>query len=192
MIKVLYLPGIGDHRPWFQDKLIKLWQFFGLKAEFLTVGWADDEPFKIKLERIVEKVDELAKNGDKIALVGISAGAGAALNAYMQRKDRISSLVFICGKLYGTTNIHPRYFQANPAFKGSVYMSDDITKKLTPADKNKMLYIYTRFDQTVIPSVNRLAGLKEKKVLAFGHISGIYFTILFHGRLIAKFIKSRS
>lgn len=191
-MKVIYIPGIGDHRPYGQDKIIRLWRIIGLKAYYCPVGWGSGTIFKPKVERILKKIDELTKNGDKVALVGVSAGAGAALNVYVARKAQVSALVFIAGKIYGTANINPRYFQRNPAFRESIMMSDASLKNLTDADKAKMLYIYSPLDRTVIPTENRLKGVLEKTVPAFGHISAIYIAILFYGRTIAKFIKSKT
>ncbi len=192
MIKVIYLPGLGDHRRWFQDKLIKLWRLFGLNAEYQSVGWADDEPFEDKLKRIVDKIDELASDGHKVALVGVSAGASAAHNAYSLRRDKISAVVFICGKVKGTDNINPNYFKQNPAFRDSIFASDRALQTATEADKSKMLYLYCVRDKTVGPQYNRIKGIGDRKIFGLGHISGIFITLILHGRMIAKFIKNRS
>jgi predicted peptidase len=191
VINVIYLPGIGDHRPWLQDKIIKLWRLFGIRAEFQAVGWASDEAFEDKLQKIIKRIDDLSADGQRLALVGVSAGASAALNAYMARPEKIEAVIFIAGKLFGT-DIQIHYFSENPAFEASLFMSDAAVQRLTDADRHKMLYVYTSRDRTVWPSVNHIFGVRQKKVFAFSHISAIYLTILFHGRLIARFIKQRS
>lgn len=190
-IRVIYIPGIGDHRPWLQDKIIKIWLLLGLQADFHTVGWARDEDFQLKLNRLVTKIDELTRNGDKVAIVGVSAGAGAALNAYMVRKDKISAMIYICGKVHGTENINPRYFLDNPAFKQSNQTSDEAYRRLTEADKKKMLYLYSRSDKTVGYQLNRMSGVAEKAIPAIGHIPAIYTAILLFFPVIARFIRSR-
>lgn len=191
-VKVIYLPGIGDHRPWFQDKLIWLWRLFGLEANFHAVGWANDEAWSSKLEKIISQIDEYAEDGRTVALVGVSAGGSAALNAYVARRHKISAVVFIAGKVKGTVNINPSYFKDNPAFKDSLFSSDAAFSKLTTDDKRRMLYIYTNHDRTVRPEYNRLPGVAEKRILAFSHISAFYLTIIFHPVAISRFIRSRS
>ena len=71
-------------------------------------------------------------------------------------------------------------------------MSDAALKKMTPKDKSKMLYVYTAKDKTVIPKSNRISGIAEKKIFAFGHLSCIFFAIACNARPICHFIKSRS
>jgi pimeloyl-ACP methyl ester carboxylesterase len=192
MVKAIYLPGLGDHRKWFQDKLIWVWRFFGVKAIFHPIGWASGEAFEPKLNRIIQQIDELTTNGDKIALVGVSAGGGAALNAYMARPDKISAVVFIVGKVYGVDNVNQRYFKHNPAFKDSLNMSDELYRQLNDEDRAKMFYIYSNHDRTVLPKYNLMRGVKAKKIFALGHITAFYFAITFHAYSICRFIKAQS
>lgn len=188
---VIYLPGLGDQRPLAQPGILKFWRLFGISAQFQSIGWADGEAFEPKLKRIINKIDELSAQGTKVSLVGISVGAGAALNAYMQRKEKISGVVFVCGVLKNSKNVNSSYFLKNPAFKDSLLISETAAGKLTNEDKAKMLNMRGLVDNKVLAGDNMIEGVKSKKILAIGHIPAIFVAITFYSPKIAGFLKSR-
>ncbi|MBI2588883.1 hypothetical protein HYW35_01585 [Candidatus Saccharibacteria bacterium] len=189
---VIYLPGIGDHRPWGQDKIIKLWRIFGVRAQFHIIGWADGEAFEPKLERIGALVDKLAAGGNQVSLVGVSAGASAALNTYMIRKDKIAGVVYVCGKIRNLRGVNLSYYIKNPAFKQSLIMSDANVAKLQSADKHKMLDIRAQFDNIVFSRPTIVPGIRIKKMPIFGHIPGILMAITLYSPVISYFLKKRA
>lgn len=185
---VIYIPGIGDQRPWGQDRFIRLWLLFGIKVYYHQIGWATNEPLQTKLKKITDQINYLTSQGFLVSLVGVSAGASAALNAYVDNQDKIYKIVFICGKVHYPKPINPRYFAENPAFEESLALSNKNSQNLSEQDKSKMLYFYGIFDTTVPPSTNRLNGVKSKAVLSIGHIAAIYIAIIFYSRSICRFI----
>lgn len=187
---VIYLPGLGDQRTWGQSVIVKCWQIFGITTHYQKIGWANNGPFELKLKAVVDKIDFLSSQGFLVSLVGVSAGASAALNAYAARKGKISSVVFISGKILDPKGVNPRYFKLNPAFKESLYLSDTNTGKLSNEDKQKMLYIHALSDSTVPPYSNKPDGVRSKTVAVFGHILGIFVALTFYSRVITDFIKS--
>lgn len=187
---VIYLPGLGDHRRWGQPATLKSWERFGVQAHYHQIGWADGEAFDSKLKRVVKEIDKLNDQGLEVSLVGTSAGASIALNAYSLRSEKVHKLVFICGKIRHPENVNPRYFKKNPALKESLYLSEANFQKLSDSDKHKMLYLHALSDHIVPPRFNKPAGIKSRAVLAFGHILGIFTAVTFYSLIIAKFIKS--
>lgn len=186
---VIYIPGLGDHRALGQDKIIKLWRLFGLRVHYCPVSWADGQKFTPKLEKLTHKVKSLTSQGFSVSLVGVSAGASAALNLYMHNKDKIHKVVFIAGKIKDPTNVNPRYFSRNPAFKDSLYLSDTNYKKLTAQDKQKMIYMHGLVDGTTPPKNNQVPDIRSKTILAVGHIDAIFKAITFYAPFIARYIK---
>ncbi len=191
-ISVIYLPGIGDHRPWGQDKIIKTWRLFGLDTSFVPVGWDDNESFNTKVQRLVKKIDKLTKNSDKIVIVGVSAGASAALNTYMLDKDKISAVVFICGKLRGSKDVNPRYYIRSPAFKESLLASEKNIQRLKTADRAKMLCLKSNHDGLVPARDSQIEGSVVKTIPAIGHLPSIFFAITFGVPTIAHFIRVKN
>lgn len=71
---VIIVPGLGDDT----DKLswaTRHWRKHDLEPIVYTIGWLDDEKeFQPKLSVLVEMINQLTKDGDKVSLVGCSAG----------------------------------------------------------------------------------------------------------------------
>lgn len=189
---IIYLPGISDHRPWGQDKIIKFWRIFGVRAQFHTIGWADGEDFGPKLERIGNLINKLTTGGSKVSLVGISAGASAALNAYTNNKDKISGVVYICGKIMNPQEVEPSYYRKNPAFKQSLIMSDANVAKLEDNDKQRMLNIRAKIDNLVYAQDNAIPGVRTRVMPVYLHIPGIYTAITLYSPIITHFLKKKT
>src|SRR5882762_6381133 len=67
-----------------------------------TFGWNNkQEAFNIKFPRLMNTIETLIKKGDNVSLIGISAGASAALNAYIALKKKgikINKYISVCGR----------------------------------------------------------------------------------------------
>lgn len=189
---VIFLQGLGDNKPnrVGLNCLAWLWGKQGLKITVCHIGWADSEPFNLKLDRLIKDIDSLYSQHAEVSLVGTSAGASLALNAYSLAQEKIHRLVYISGKLRNPENVNPRYFKKNPAFKQSLYLSEANFQKLTDQDKRKMLYLHALRDTLVPPKLNKPTGIRSRAVLAFGHVVGIFTALIFYSPIIAKFIKS--
>jgi pimeloyl-ACP methyl ester carboxylesterase len=187
---VIYLPGIGDHKPYFQPQLISLWRLFGVKAVYHPVIWRDNEPFEHKLEKITAHIDQLHANGKRVSLVGVSAGATAAFNAYMARPQKVASVVYVCGKLHRPESVGQIYYQKNPAFKESLIKVQSGISNLKAADTKKMLSLHPIYDETVPIQDTVLPSVRSKKMLAYWHIPSIFIGITFYGRTICKFVRA--
>lgn len=188
---VIYIPGLGDTRPYGQKFITSLWRVFGLKVHYFPIGWADHDPFESKFKKLLAKIDRLQKKYGAVYLIGVSAGASAAINAFAARPE-VEGVVCISGKIQHPETINPRYFINNPPFKDSIFRVSDSLAKLSPADKKQIMSIHPIYDQTVPISHTLIPGSVEKTVPSFGHIMSIYYTIIFRPRLIARFYASLS
>jgi hypothetical protein len=111
--QVIYIPGLGDERPFGRTFIFKLWRLFGLKVYYFPLGWADKELFGPKFKRLLTKIDELTEQG-QLSLVGESAGASAGINANAVRKN-LKNVVLIGGKINNPQTVNPVRYQQNPA-----------------------------------------------------------------------------
>jgi predicted peptidase len=189
---VLYIPGVSDHKDIFQQRALKSWDKFNLDVRFIKVNWYDNEPFKDKLKRIIQLVDELSVKGSTISLVAASAGCSMAINVYQMRKNKINSIVFICGKMVNPNNIQSHYKRDNPSFLESVIESDKNIKKLTARDKEKILTIHPLYDEVVNKRDGIIAGARNETLVAVGHAIGIISAISIYKRVSINFIKAKS
>jgi hypothetical protein len=186
----VYVPGIGDHKPYFQPQILKLWNLFGVKAYFHPVIWRSAEPLEDKLDKLTHKIDELSFKYDKVSLVGMSAGASAALNAYMVRKNKIHRVVYICGKLKRPESIGEAYYRRNPAFKESMLLAQTNINKLDKFDKAKMLSMAPLHDETVPVKDTKINGVRNFRMFSAYHIPSIFAAISIYSPALCKFLRS--
>src|SRR6478752_6076210 len=95
---VIYIPGLGDQRTQGQMLALRLWRRPGLYVEMFVMHWYDSEPYQDKFERLLKVVDRHLEAGETVSLVGASAGASVALNAFADRQEKVNGLVGLCGK----------------------------------------------------------------------------------------------
>ena len=186
---IIYLPGIGDHKPYYQPQIINLWKKFDVVAHYHPVIWRGHENFAPKLDRILELVDELHSQGHRVSLVGVSAGATAAFNTYMKRPEKIAKVVYVCGKLRRPESVGERYYRINPSFKQSLELVQTKIDKLNSEDVAKMLSLKPLYDQTVPVADTVLPGVRNWRMLSLWHIPSIFMGITAYSPIICNFIK---
>jgi pimeloyl-ACP methyl ester carboxylesterase len=186
---VIYIPGIGDYRSLGQRPIVAAWRLLGLAGRYRQMTWIDHEPFAPKLERILSLVDELAATGE-VSIVGVSAGGGAAINAYARRQNKVSRVVLVCGKVHHPETVSPAVYARNPAFKESAYLVEASLAQIDQTHRARILSIHPLADHSVPPSDTIISGAVESKVPTTGHIMSIAYTITLGSPRIARFIKT--
>lgn len=185
---VIYVPGLGDNKSLGQDIAIRLWRPLGLEAHYFPLEWNKAEGFETKLSRLLAMINSLSDEGRSVSLVGVSAGAGAVLNAFA-KTDKVTSAVCICGKIQHPETIGQRYYEQNPDFEGSMAM---LARSLSLLDEDKrarILSIHPWRDQTVPIADTVIEGAKELTLPGWGHVSGIFFGVTIGAIPIARFIR---
>ncbi len=189
---VIYIPGLGDRRSLGQVAGLQLWRLFGLVPHYLPLGWITPESFNRKLSRILTLADRLVSQGHQVSLVGVSAGASAALAAYAER-PRLLGLVLICGKVQRPNTVSPATYARNPDFRQSMQRVAPSLTALRQANlTGNILSIHPLRDKTVPPADTRIEDAAELTIPAVGHYMGIAMGILAGGPVIARFLRSRA
>jgi hypothetical protein len=187
---VIYVPGLGDKNPKGQRALVNMWRFWGVTPHFVQMYWADGEAFELKLKRITDKIDALHAEGNKIGLVGSSAGAGAAINAFAARKEIVSGVVTICGKINHPEDIGPKYSGPNPAFVGSAFMVQKSLDQLSFKHERKRIQSrYAFIDPLVTTNDSRVTGGKNRMVPTIGHSTTIATQMIFAAPFFLHWLK---
>ena len=183
---IIYVPGIRDDALYIQSFLIQFWRLQGVQPVMFAMPWSGDGKFEPKLSQLIAKIDKYQQQGHAVSLVGASAGASAVLNAYVQRKDEISNLAYICGKINRPDAVSDRTYARNPAFKTSIYTLQDSLKQLTAANKRKISSYYSPADVTVPHSDTIITGVAEYKLPALSHLWAILYSLSFgSGKLLS-------
>jgi pimeloyl-ACP methyl ester carboxylesterase len=178
-------------KPQGQQAVVKWWSVLGVEGYYVPMYWADKEGFAPKLARLLAKIDELAQNGDKVSLVGTSAGASAVLVAFAARIDKVSGVVCICGKINHPETIKPERFVENPAFRESLAELQKALPKLGPEARPRILSIHPLYDSVVPVADTKIPGAHEHVVPACGHAFTIATTLLFGAFGMIYFLKKQ-
>lgn len=193
MHHVIYVPGLNDGRKGYA-LFIKWWNIFGVVAHVHRVGWHDDEiVFEPKLKRLVAEINGYLSKGDKVSLVGGSAGGSAVLNALLEQ-PKITAVVNLCGRLRTGDEVFPSLGLAarnSSSFKDSVLMFERREPQMTMEQRRKVLTLSPIWDEIVPKSTVSLDGATNKILPSVEHmLSGVLgMTLLFP--LVINFIRNK-
>lgn len=176
-LAVIYLPGLGDRNPRGQRFVVRLWRLWGVRAELFHMNWGDGEAWQPKFDRLLKRIDELAAEGKSIGLVGASAGAGAVINAWAARPDKVVGAVTIAGKINHPETIGPKYSMGNLAFVESARMVPASLEKLSTEDRQRLLSIFSIADPVVAKRDSQVAGARNRYTVIMGHSTTIAIQI---------------
>jgi pimeloyl-ACP methyl ester carboxylesterase len=189
---IIYLPGLGDSKAQGQQLVVKLWRAYNVHGHCHCVLWGDGERFEPKLERLLTYIDSLHNRGYAVSLVGSSAGASAVLEAYAARRDKVSGVVIICGKVQHSETVGEIVFQVNPAFKDALDMLPKALESLTPADRSRIMSIHPLYDETVPIEDTQIEGARMQTILSAGHAISIGLMLTLGAPYIIRFLKGQA
>jgi pimeloyl-ACP methyl ester carboxylesterase len=175
---IIYVPGISDDS-YLQSTWVRLWRLYGVHGHLHEMPWLGKESFEPKFERLLSLIDQYKSEGHQVSLVGASAGASAVINAYVERKDDITGLVYVCAKILAPETVYDEIYAQNPAFKTSIYKLQDNLKKLIPADKAKMHSFYSPADTFVPHPATIIPGVRESRLPPIRHGRAVLFSVTF-------------
>jgi hypothetical protein len=168
---VIYIPGLGDHSPTLQRAVVKTWHLYRVKPHFFHVGWADGEPFAIKLRRLLHLIDQLhQKDSEPVGIIAASAGVSLALHAYQENPSCICGVVSICGKINRTEGTIASIRRQNPSFSESMDMLPGTISKIPSESRKNVLCVYPIVDRIVPLQDQVLDGAHRRKSWTFGHV----------------------
>jgi pimeloyl-ACP methyl ester carboxylesterase len=190
-LHVIYIPGLGDHMPDSQRRVVAFWRHWGVEAELFQMDWADDVAWEVKFARLIARIDELTAAGKPVALVGASAGASAVINAYAARKDKIVGVVSICGKINHPEGIGERYRRQNPSFIPSAYQAPQSVEQLDARHRARILCRYAIFDGVVPKHDSQIPGARNRTSPTFLHSITIALQITLGAPSFLRFLKKQ-
>ncbi len=195
MHKVIIVPGLGDETMGLEI-ITKTWKRQDLNMVTCSMNWRDSrEGLAVKLDRLLNLIDEFVRNGNKVSLVGTSAGGSAVLNAFMQRKDSIYRVINICGRLRTGTHKGIHSFEtrtaSSPAFAESVKMCEKELKNLTSEDKGRIITIRPLFGDELVPANTvTINDVRNITIPTIEHVLSIGLALTLFSRPIIKFLKN--
>ncbi len=187
---IIYIPGLGNSG--FGCMLLRL-RLGHQKFAFhiLRMYWGDGGTFESKLNKTLQKVDELTQNGDKVSIVGSSAGGTMAANAFLKLPDKIERVITISSPLTTGGQTRPRLERTDhgiPVVKAALAELDAASERLTPTQRSNVMIMRPFYDQVVPTASMFLKGAHIKTFFGFMHFLNLVIAQLFYARDIADFL----
>ncbi len=169
---------------------VERWQKFGLTPIVASIHWRDGGKYSEKLSTVLQLIDTYSHKG-KVSLVGTSAGASLAFNAFFERKDTVHRVVNVCGRLRAG-NHHWRSLKkmawSSEAFEQSVLNFESVEEKLSAVDRQKIMTIRPFFGDELVPRDTAfLPGAHNRWIYTPEHVLSIYLSLRF-ARPIIEFL----
>lgn len=183
-INAIIIPGLGGRYPLY-EQAVRHWHKYGISTTVFYINWEDGEDYESKADALSKLIDHVSRSGAPLILIGVSAGASAALNAFKTDKH-VDAVVTGCGFMNIEYLNQKQMSRRSPAFVQSVQRLSINLARLTEKDKKKILALTAYADRIVNDKASYLPGVTSKKVLALGHVVGTACILLFYGRFIRQ------
>lgn len=184
---VIYIPGLGDYMNRGEQQLLLVMKLLGVKPHFYRMNWASGK-FDPKLKSLIKEIDAYAADGSAVSLLGFSAGASAALNAYAARKNVVANVVCVSGKIQRAEIIGAQIAKDNPAFIRSMALLAPNLAVLSDDDKARIMSIHPLSDGTVAVQDTIIPGAREQSIPVRGHAVAIIYSLTIFAPRIVRFM----
>lgn len=163
------------------------WKNVGLQVIIPSVLWRDGEAFNPKLARLLAMIDDVSRCST-VSLVGTSAGASLAFNAYLERPNVVHKAVNVCGRLRAG-NHHLRSLdtmaRTSRAFRESVQHFEKQEDGISNALKQRLMTLRPFFGDELVPSDTAyLEGAHNRWVYSPEHMLSIYLSLRYPAAII--------
>jgi len=196
---LVIIGGLDDERMivWPVSWLWGFWErAYGIKVVPYYMFWhkTSVEAFERKIMDAVALVKGLKSEGYSVSLLGMSAGASAAFNAYYQCKDQVDSLINCCGRLRkGGPEIRIRTLDlaaaGSPLFRKSVLSCEEGLSSLGPNDLAKILTLRAALDEIVPAQTSVVPGARNVLLPTIEHTTSIILSMTVFSKLVANFMR---
>lgn len=190
-IRLIYVPGLGDRMPplvHLQREALRAWRTLGVRTTMFRVRWSSDASFEERLDRLDALVEQFERRGERVALMGASAGAGAVLAEYARRRS-IVAVVIIAGKFLEPDDIIKPVLERNAPFAQSLSTVPKLLEELGPDDRARILSLRSARDGVVDDEDTLLEGAVNETMRVVGHVIAIGYALMFRARRVVRFLR---
>jgi pimeloyl-ACP methyl ester carboxylesterase len=184
--------GLDDDKHNLYGLLAPLWKRQQVHLYPIRVGWRDGGGYSKKQQAVLDLVDRLRASGERVGLVGISAGASLVVNVYRLR-PQLAGVVAVCGALRLPRHLPPRFagsVNSSAAFRESLEICEKSQRQLT-ADQLEHIMVVEPWLDFVPVSTMRLLGAKRQGIASVNHSISIVAAMLLYRRRMIRFLEAR-
>lgn len=179
---LLVIGGLGDH-----DQLMRLtlpiWRLHGFEPRYEPFFWQlQDANLSARLEPILAWLDALPR-GEKVVVVGTSAGGVVATLLLLMRPSRIARIVAISSPLNRFHHSKNRLLnQALNELKGQLSSANNVLKGRIGSFRGKA-------DAIVEPTYSVVPGVHNQQLPTRGHVWTIALALTLYSGRLASYLK---
>jgi pimeloyl-ACP methyl ester carboxylesterase len=184
------VPGVDDDKHNLLRLVAKRWNRRDVHVYPLHVGWKDGGSYESKLQKLLALIDVLSGTG-QVAVVGVSAGASLAMNAYAVR-PRLVGVVNVCGTLRFGRKLKrslAKRAASSPAYRESVLACELAQQSLTTRQRRCTLVLQPFYDGIVPLATMTLPGARLQRIVGFSHVPNIATALVLYRSQIVRFLK---
>lgn len=178
-MKTLFVPGYGNRREYIEAAIRHWPDHYGLDPEVHVFGWSNADAYEARWQAF----EAVMQKYSRLALVGISAGAGVVLRALAAYPEKVASAVSICGpaRLEGLNPfmVERRYGMIRQSLGALA---------LEAVDAERVMTVRPIYDEVVPASTVVVPGADNRRVNSLFHIPSIIWATRRYGGQIAEFI----
>lgn len=178
----MYLPGLGDRYDPIRRACLRVWRLYGVKTTMVSMSWRSDETYAAKRARVETALDKLI--GERVVLIGESAGGSMALSIYGESHKRFTGVMTLCGKNTRSDNVQPNLYTRNPAFRESMRRVEVVARDMKLAQRRRFVSVVPFYDPTVPVAQTLLPDCRKLTLPAIGHVGSILAMLTIYAPII--------
>lgn len=189
-LRIIIVFGLDDGKLNFPSLLEWVWNTKQVRVHAFRAGWRSGRAYPDILESLLRLIDQLLADGDEVAVIGISAGASLAVNAYALR-PQLLGIVNVCGALRLVLDMPTRFGRSvasSEAFRQSVVACVLSQQSLSANQLGRVLVMMPRSDFVPLRTMS-LFGAKVCRVLGFNHVQSILTAMLLYRGVMVRFLR---
>jgi hypothetical protein len=190
-LRVVFVPGLGDRLGWLvrgQQLALRSWWSLGVRTTTFRVRWSADARFADRVAALVSVVDGCHARGERVALLGASAGAGAVLAAFAHRPE-VVAVALVAGKFRRPDHLPDPVLDHNDVFDEALRAVPGALERLGPAERRRILSLRSTKDGVIPDDDPVLPGAVNERMPVVGHVTAIGFALVVRGRRIVRFAR---
>lgn len=179
-MRVVIVPGYGDRADYLK-KLSDRWlKRFGSELVIVPFGWSGEvASFDAKDLNFMDRI----KSMGEVGIIGISAGASAALRAQQLLGDQVRKVVTVCGPVHASLmnkdTLHDKYSLLEQSLA-------KLQPKKIPAED--VLTLRPLYDELVPVQAMKLEGATDIRMKMIGHGPSILWAMYRHAQDMNNFL----
>ena len=178
---VIYIPGLGNWNDRLRAAALNVWKLWGTPATLVPINWDDGRSMDQKMDLIQIAINAVPR-GDRIVLIGESAGATLALHTAAV-DTRVSRVITLCGVAVPTTPISGELRRKSPALDQAV--------STLPRHFNVDVHsVRAAVDNVVGHRYSTVAGAKRHVIWSIGHVLTITLCLTILSPIMSGIAKS--